>query len=94
LLIFAVSPLNIQFLKKEGIPAARLRHARLTGTFHTWLPNSCRSVMKIKDMFPGNYSQHFVVYIRNITGFVFFQIQGLHIFASTLSDFRELTGPA
>jgi hypothetical protein len=55
--------INIQFPKGEVVPATRLRRARPTWTFHTWLPNSPRSVMKIKNMLRGNYSQHHVVYI-------------------------------
>jgi hypothetical protein len=89
LLIFAVSPLNIQFLKREVILATRLRHAKPTETFHTWLSNSSRSVMKITIMLHENYSKHLVVYILNINVFVFFHIQGLHISARTLSDFRR-----
>jgi hypothetical protein len=46
------------------------------------------SSKKIKIMFPGNYLQHHAVYIRNRNRFVFFHIQGLDLFASTLSDFR------
>jgi hypothetical protein len=88
-LIFVVSPLNIQFLKGEVIPATRLRHARSIGTFHTWSSNSSRSVMKITIMLHGNYSKHFVVQISNINVFVFFYIRGLHISAITLSDFRS-----
>jgi hypothetical protein len=36
-----------------------------------------------------NYSQHHVVYIRDMNAFVFFHVQGLYVFASTLSDFRQ-----
>jgi hypothetical protein len=68
LLIFAISPLDVEFLKGEVISAARLRSARPTETFHIWSPNSSRSVMKIKIMFPRNYSKHHVVYIRNTGG--------------------------
>jgi hypothetical protein len=35
-----------------------------------------------------NYSQYRLVYIPNRNCFIFFHIQGLHIFASGLSDFR------
>jgi hypothetical protein len=47
------------------------------------------SISSKKIMLSGNYSQHHVVYSRNRHRFVFFHIQGLHIFASTLSDFRR-----
>jgi hypothetical protein len=47
------------------------------------------SSKKIKIMLPGNYSQHLVVYIPNKNVFVFFHIQGVHIFASTSSDFIQ-----
>jgi hypothetical protein len=40
-------------------------------------------------MLPGNYLQYRVVCIPNKIVFAFFHIQGLHIFASTLSDFRQ-----
>jgi hypothetical protein len=80
--------LGIQLLKKEVIPAKRLQRARPTGTFYTWSPNFSRSVMKIRTTLSGTYSQNYVIYIRNVTIFVFFHIQGLRIFASTLSDFR------
>jgi hypothetical protein len=40
----------------------------------------------IKIVLTGNYSQHHVVYILNRNVFVFFHSQGLHIFASTLSE--------
>jgi hypothetical protein len=45
------------------------------------------SLKKTKIMFSGTYSKHHVVYIPNINVFVFFYIQGLYIFASTLSNF-------
>jgi hypothetical protein len=65
LLIFDPSSLSIQLLKKEVMPATKLRCDRPTGTSHTWSPNFSRSVMKIKIMPPENYSQHYVIYIRN-----------------------------
>jgi hypothetical protein len=88
-LMFEIAILSIQFLKREVSPATTLRRPRQTGTFHTWSPNFSRSAMKIKIMLPENYPQHLVVYIRNRNVFVFFHIQGPHIFASTLSDFRR-----
>jgi hypothetical protein len=45
--------------------------------------------MKINIVLPGNYLHHHVVDIRKKNVFVVFHIQGLHIFASTLSDFRQ-----
>jgi hypothetical protein len=45
--------------------------------------------MKIKIMLFGNGSQHYFIDIPKRTVFVFFHVQGLHIFASTLSDFRQ-----
>jgi hypothetical protein len=89
LLIFEISSLNIQLLKREVIPATRLRRARPTRTSHTWSPNFSSSAMKIKILLPKNYVQQHVVYIRNGNSFVFFHPQGLRIFASTLSDFRR-----
>jgi hypothetical protein len=88
-LIFGISSLNIQLLKREVIPATRLRLAIPTRTLHPLLLNFSRSVMKIKRVLPGNYSQHHVVYLANRNCFVFFHIQGLHISANTLSGFRE-----
>jgi hypothetical protein len=38
---------------------------------------------------PENYLQSPVVHVRNRNVFVFFHIQGLPIFANTLSDFRR-----
>jgi hypothetical protein len=89
LIIFEISSLNIQLFKREVIPAIRHLRARLTGTSHTWSPNFSRSVMKIKIMFPGNYSQYHIIYIWTRNRFVFFDIQVLHFFASLLSDFRR-----
>jgi hypothetical protein len=51
------------------------------------------SSKKIKIILHGNYSKHLVVYIPNINVFVFFYIQGLHISASTLSDFVRHLAP-
>jgi hypothetical protein len=87
--MFVISPPNIQFLKREVIHATRLRGARQTGTFRTCSTISSHSVMKIKILLPGNYSKHHVVYIQNGNVFIFFHIQGLYIFASTLLDFRR-----
>jgi hypothetical protein len=50
--------------------------------------NIAASSKKIKIMLHGNYSKYLVAYIPNINVFVFFHIQGLHISACTLSDFR------
>jgi hypothetical protein len=51
--------------------------------------DSSISSKKIKMMLPENCSKHLAVYIRNRNAFVFFHIQGLRIFASTLSEFRS-----
>jgi hypothetical protein len=93
LLIFEIATISIQFLKKEIIPATRLRHPRPTGIFHPWSPNFSRSAMKIKIVLPENYSQHLVVYIRNRNVFVFFHIQRVRIFARTLSDLNRSACP-
>jgi hypothetical protein len=45
--------------------------------------------MKIRFVLPENYSQHQIVYVRNVNVFVFSRIQGLLIFASILSDFVD-----
>jgi hypothetical protein len=87
-IIFEISSSNIQWLKREVIPATWPRPSRPTWTSHNWSPNFSLSVMKIKIMLLGNYSKHRLVDIRNRNCFVFFHIQELHIFPSTLSDFR------
>jgi hypothetical protein len=52
-----------------------------------------RSVIIIKSVLPGNYSQYHVVCIRKRNVCVFFHIQGLFIFASILFDFRQSIRP-
>jgi hypothetical protein len=86
--IFEPSPLNIQLLKGEVIPATRLRHASRTGTFRTWSPNPSRSVMKNQNYVPWElFATPCCVYSK-INVFIFFHIHGLRIFVSTLSDFH------
>jgi hypothetical protein len=59
-LIYGISPLDVQLVKREVILASISRRAGRTGIFHTWSPNRSRPVMKIRALFLGNYLRHHV----------------------------------
>jgi hypothetical protein len=65
--IFGISPVKIQLRKGEVIPATRLRHTRVIGTFYSCSPNSAHPLMKIIVIISGKHWQHLAVYILQQT---------------------------
>jgi hypothetical protein len=88
-LISIIPQVNTPWLKVEVIHATKWWWcASLSGMSQSWLPNSSRPLMKIKFIPWKLFATHCYLYSK-VNHFDSFHIQGPHIFASTVSDFRR-----